>query len=492
MSLENSDEVTSKRFYRFRSLSRLLGEEGKREGELATQTIFFPHPEYLNDPMEGYADLFWKGDKILWTNLFRHYLRVFSNCLIYARLTESVQDFEKVKYFIDNFTEHFATKQAKELFEEISELFFSCSGVQELVDALGQRKSSSTEEELYYYLVTVHDLAFHAVTEIFAKRGLIPAVASDFKSVCQRLSAEPHRQNQQIIDSAAEDSRLQIIFEAAKFMGESRSTYIEDFPARVSAPMRLLVREFPHIFLREIRRLIYPEWYAACFMGDYRNASVWGTYGDNYTGVCLIFKAKLVEVDSSIELCRKKAYGARKTPSGEVVERSEYGYCEMGFKKVDYVAKHVQVDFFANLGQLSIPVLNADWYSYKGRFSAIGKVDDSDEFRRRYWDSFQRTVTKKLSDWSHEDEYRLLLYGMALDYSDDQDRALKYKFEDLDGIIFGMRTPPEKKREIVSIIHKKCEAENRSDFNFYQSYYSAKSGKIEMIQVNTFRGQARP
>lgn len=487
MSSENSEEITSKRFYRFRSLSRLLGDKG----ELASQTIFFPHPKYLNDPMEGYADLFWKGDNVLWTNLFRHYLRTFSNCFIYGMLIEDVQDFERVNYFIDNFTEHYPTEEARSLFEEMSELFFSCRGVQELIDALGQRQSDSTEEELYYHLMTIHNLAFHSITEVLARRGLIPAVESDFKSVCQRLSDEPLRDNQKIIDAAADDSRLQVVFAAAKFMGESRSTYIEDFPARISAPMRLLVREFPLIFLREIRRLIYPEWYAACFMGDYRNASVWGTYGDNYTGVCLIFKAKVVEAESSIELCRKKSQGFRKTPDGEVVERSEYGFCEMSFKKIDYVAKHVQVDFFKSLGQLSIPVLNAEWYSYKGQFSAVGKVDDSERFRRNYWDSFQRTVTKKLNDWSHEDEYRLLLYGMALDYSDNQDRALKYKFEDLDGIIFGMRTPPGKKREIVSLIHEKCEAENRPDFDFYQSYYSAKSGKIEIVKVNTFRGQAK-
>jgi len=42
--------------------------------ELETQTIFFAHPEKLNDPTEGLRDIFWVGDKIVWTNLLKHYL----------------------------------------------------------------------------------------------------------------------------------------------------------------------------------------------------------------------------------------------------------------------------------------------------------------------------------------------------------------------------------------------------------------------------------
>jgi hypothetical protein len=31
----------------------------------------------LNDPLEGFKDLFWKGDVIVWKNLLRHYLLCF-------------------------------------------------------------------------------------------------------------------------------------------------------------------------------------------------------------------------------------------------------------------------------------------------------------------------------------------------------------------------------------------------------------------------------
>jgi hypothetical protein len=56
--------------YRFRPADAILG----RYNELSKQEIYFAAPEKLNDPMEGYKDVFWSGDLILWRNLIRHYL----------------------------------------------------------------------------------------------------------------------------------------------------------------------------------------------------------------------------------------------------------------------------------------------------------------------------------------------------------------------------------------------------------------------------------
>ncbi len=484
LKLDDKAGAERRRFYRFRPLKRLLGPEG----ELATQTIFFPHPKYLNDPMEGYADIFWKGDHVLWKNLFRHYLRVFSNCFLFSRLTKDVESLEKVNYFMMHFTQHFATEDARLLFEEISTLFFSCGAVDKLVNVLASRRTECTEEEVFFHLETIHDLAYSATLDVMQKRGLLPPSVERFKDLALRFSNDFAEELYEKIDSAGKDSILQSIFAAAKHFGESRNTYLDDLPAEGNDMIRLFVREFPSVFLREIRRLIYPQWYAACFMGDYRNASVWGTYGDNYSGVCLIFNADVANGEPGIELLKKDWQGARKNPDGSIVERSGCNYSRMQFHKIDYVAKHVKVDFFNSLGRLPVPVLDTDWYSFSGVFSAVAKVDDSDDFRSGYWDSFRRSITKKLNDWSHEDEHRLLLYGMELDFSNKEDRLLKYRFEDLEGIIFGMRTPPDKRREIVSMIQEKCEAVGRPGFSFYQSYYSSDSGKIEMVPIPIFRG----
>ena len=63
-------------FYRFRSVEQLLGEYA----ELEHQTIFFAAMEDLNDPMEGFRDIVWSGDRIVWLNLFKDYV----NCLYWG------------------------------------------------------------------------------------------------------------------------------------------------------------------------------------------------------------------------------------------------------------------------------------------------------------------------------------------------------------------------------------------------------------------------
>lgn len=59
--------------YRFRPTKALLGGHH----ELENQEIYFASLPELNDPLEGFKDLFWRGDAIVWKNLFRHYLLCF-------------------------------------------------------------------------------------------------------------------------------------------------------------------------------------------------------------------------------------------------------------------------------------------------------------------------------------------------------------------------------------------------------------------------------
>ena len=57
--------------YRFRSMKYLLGEKYQ---ELKKREIYFSSPEQLDDPMEGLRDIFWRRNKILWENFFKHYV----------------------------------------------------------------------------------------------------------------------------------------------------------------------------------------------------------------------------------------------------------------------------------------------------------------------------------------------------------------------------------------------------------------------------------
>ena len=71
--------------YRFRSCHRLLGAGG----ELATRMVYFAESSQLNDPMEDVRRLVWRGDRIAWINLFRHFLC----CLNHVHLRVRLDDF---------------------------------------------------------------------------------------------------------------------------------------------------------------------------------------------------------------------------------------------------------------------------------------------------------------------------------------------------------------------------------------------------------------
>ena len=64
-------------FYRMRSLDRLLGdkwrENDSKYGELEKQEIYFASPNEINDHMEGFGSIVFKGDKILMFIIYKYF-----------------------------------------------------------------------------------------------------------------------------------------------------------------------------------------------------------------------------------------------------------------------------------------------------------------------------------------------------------------------------------------------------------------------------------
>jgi hypothetical protein len=74
-----------------------------------------------------------------------------------------------------------------------------------------------------------------------------------------------------------------------------------------------------------------------------------------------------------------------------------------------------------------------------------------------------------------------------LNFRDPAMRKLTYHFSDLSGVIFGINTPTEAKLEICKIIEEKCRTENRTDFKFYQAFYSRSTSTIEHAEVGLLK-----
>jgi hypothetical protein len=61
---------------------------------------------------------------------------------------------------------------------------------------------------------------------------------------------------------------------------------------------------------------------------------------------------------------------------------------------------------------------------------------------------------------------------------------LKYRFQDLAGIVFGARTDIEDKLKIMRIIDEKCAKEKRSDSKFFEIRYLHTESRFQLFPLN--------
>ena len=173
--------------YRFRSMGAAL--HGHQE--LAKQEIHLASPKDLNDPMEGYKDVFWQGDPILWRNLLRHYvlclLRGYMECLL---MTED--DFTEPTIWGALTETELPTDAYRSLYREAVEMFFSEERVRQWFEILSQWSETVCKEQLLFHLSHVHPFAIQAVNAAFIKSGVLLGTAPQIPPMA-RLNLEPLR-----------------------------------------------------------------------------------------------------------------------------------------------------------------------------------------------------------------------------------------------------------------------------------------------------------
>ena len=134
----------------------------------------------------------------------------------------------------------------------------------------------------------------------------------------------------------------------------------------------------------------------------------------------------------------------------------------------------------------------SEWYTDSdGSISQCAKHMESAatqlEWRKEYWKVFEESLLIKTKDWEKEDEYRIVLADIGGILREKENRNLKYKFEDLDAIIFGSRTPLGDKLKIMKIIETKCRSARRSDFKFYQADYSSSTSEMQLTELTSLK-----
>lgn len=474
-------------FYRFRSIDAVLGERQ----ELEKQEIYFCPPEALNDPIEGFKDLYWQGDAIVWRNLFKHYLL----CLLHAVNVTLLSGKDHVAAGHDKFIfstqRDLPTPELRSLYREICEGFFGTARIAELPDLLAARPYKMRREELHFYLRAVHGIAFVTIVDTLRKHRILPPLAT--------TEPRPFAPGQHIdtliramgasgfSDPTKEEEAFRLLYESMAHVNDQLDfisyTHIPD---DLSRAWHGISGNFPERYSRALQQLIYQDWYAACFVASPNQAAMWGVYGDGHKGVCLKFKAK----ENKGGLPTLKFRGVVGWSGGRGDSHPVIGDMTLGLRKATYTNKFLEVDFFRSLGRLPVPILRNEWYtSEDGTQSPCASeiLAEKDEWRQNYWKAFYEVATSKLRDWEHESEYRLILSSAISSFEKPEHRKLVYDFADLAGITFGINTPIETKDAIAKIIEKKCKESQRQSFEFSQAVYSSTSGKIEIRNSDLLR-----
>lgn len=463
--------------YRFRSTYNLL--DGHHE--LENQEIYFAPSVDLNDPMEGFLDVFWDGDAIIWENLLKHFLMCMEQVFALNSIAGETKEIKAAQIPVFKNRSVYNTEAAKNVHSQIEEHFFAYDYIKNLPQSLAGRNSAIRRNELIAYLRLVHAYAIQAITLVYQEHGLLNgktngktfADLENFIKANDPLIEILNRAEKESLDT--EDMASMFFSIAGKVSTElNLLTAFHNSTLSVNSNKFFLLYEFCEAYVTRIEEMVYPNWYTACFMSGCDNSSVWGHYGEQHKGVCLKFKTEIVGEKIQFNVERINGYN----DSGPTV-----GNMPHTFYKINYENQHVEIDFFKSLGRLQVVTLRSHWYTDKdGNFSKCADpISEDPEIQDRwhadYWNSFYMGATTKLTDWSYENEYRLILTNMLHDFDTVESRKLKYDFNSLEGIIFGIKTTAEDKLKIIRIVDEKCKKYNRTDFNFYQAYYSKEKGK---------------
>jgi hypothetical protein len=479
-------------FFRFRSTEALLD----KYHELENQEIYFCPPDDLNDPTEGFKDLFWRGDEIVWRSLLKHYLLCLMRSFLIAMCPGPDSGPVPTKAVVLGSRATLPTDELRVVHKNICDRFFAIAGMSDMITSLANFPYPLRRDGLAFCLRTAHVIGLNCVTEELAKaRPALGSIGPPIQPVdavnliaSVTTALKVLTKNEEGLDPAA--------FQTAFFVGDLLHRQVEliNYSHADSEEARKwlsLIQGFPVTYIAQLDRLVYSDWWVACFVAYPTHAAMWGHYGDSHRGVCLKFKSFDTH-DGQPAIKLQGITGGYGGPDGFGFN---HGDRQLHFKEMQYVPKFVEVDFFRSIGVLPIPTLRDEWYSAEdGTLSSSADeiFTNEEQWRHHYWEVFSSISSTKFQDWQYEKEHRLLLTTAVGYFQKKDDRKLKYHFADLEGVIFGMNTSLEDKLKIINIIEAKCKAEGRKDFEFSQAVYDPATGTFAAHRLEALRFTDEP
>lgn len=465
--------------YQFRSMDNLI----HKYSELEDQELVLSSPRYLNDPLEGYQDVFWKGDEVLWENLLRNYLLN----LLWAAYNSAIFDYET----LDEITQQpilapddLPTDEFRQLFDSVCQSFFDKRGFGGISSSLASLPKPLKRKGLQFVLSEIQNSALSSIFETLRNSENIPDMwpevtnSTDPDTVIERLD---------ILSAAmADGAEAEWLESIASHFGPLKShaflqrvlqTGVEELELQNKKAI-FLSESFPGRYVKEIcDSLIHTNWHTLSFAKECTSPSMWSAYADEHRGAALMFHTDSQSDGSWSKLDVEGRIGWQGS-------EPRYGQISAPLYAVEYESPPPEVDFFRFLGTLPRPKLMSAWHSSPGGETSP-MVDeilrDVDAWRENLWDHFHSKTTTKLEQWKHEQEIRMVLPDLS--GSDDSIRKVNYDSSQLAGVIFGLRTKLEDRYEVMRILHEGTEDGQSPPVEFYEMVFDGTNFKKVKLSV---------
>lgn len=418
--------------FRYRTMESLF--KSKDRQELMNSYIYLSRFDDLNDPLDGYIDLEFEGDKNLWKNLFEHFIYSYFSVVNVGLHSISIKkkiEIEKLLGLLfDSYLLHDVTDEkinSKNLCNDI----LNCKLVDRLINKYSERKVSL--DELYEGLLVLHD---HMLKSEAEKEGSTVITILD-------LYNNVIKDNKKVSFKLIE---MYGFFLHEKYQSQdfSKISHISTF--------------FPSYYKKFLKKLmVYNHPRVACFSNNPLSLPMWGYYAGSSTGACLIFKLEHKNGKDFLPLSVKSNPNEDSFDAYEIYD-------------IDYKKYFKKISFFKSLGA-SLPPNDLKNYWYKNAEKSKYISFDLD-LEEKCFEEVEKILSTKKSDWKHEEERRLFdWYGNTFLHPENIER-LYYSIESLYGVIFGINSSFSDIQEIISILEKKAKGLKKgSQINLYMVEY---------------------
>jgi hypothetical protein len=254
--------------------------------ELENDYIYFSTTDDLNDPMEGFKDIFWLGDAIVWRNFLKHYTLCLINATFYCFAAADQFDPLFLRNFIFSVPQGLPDTPVRDFYQRVASKLMTEPAGQTFVSLMNDRTTPVRRNELTGYLRAIHGFAVKIIFEDFQERGLLPL---QDQGISLPPSEELTRQAITMMESvtkikASSQQSQEAMFET--LFGANEATFAQAMllaeyklsDQDKQRPMTFVLGRFPVAYVVALDRLVHRDWYVACFTTSADDHSMWSNY----------------------------------------------------------------------------------------------------------------------------------------------------------------------------------------------------------------------